>query len=168
MTDKATLVAILGELRAFDVKLAIGGLAADDKAQFSKTVAEFGALLAPDVDAAHLEIPRHVKKPGESKVVHTREDLDAALAEGWVLKLEDYIDPNPAPRLWKSDPVAPADPVAEPDVPTDPDGAPPADPDEPAPDPDLASALTADLDAQDADAPKKKSTTHAHGGAKKK
>lgn len=35
-----------------------------------------------------IELPRHVKKPGGLwKRVETQADLDAALAEGWVLRL---------------------------------------------------------------------------------
>lgn len=35
-----------------------------------------------------IELPRHVKKPGGLwKRVETQVDLDAALAEGWVLRL---------------------------------------------------------------------------------
>jgi len=61
-------------------------------------------------DLSGIEVPRLVKKPGERKRVETLDDLKAALAEGWVLKLEP-----------------------------------------PAPDADLGSALTADLERQDAE-----------------
>ncbi len=151
MIDKAKLAAIVVDLQAFEAKFNVGGLSAADKAQLSRSVAELGTLLEPDV--AHLELPRMVKKPGETKVVNSKDELEAALAEGWVLRLEDYKDPNPAPRLWKDKPVEPA-PEPFPDVLDDPDGAPPAAV-EPA-EPDLASELPADLEKQEPESEKRK------------
>ncbi len=87
MIDNVKIAAILADLQSFDKKLAAGGLTGEDKAKFSKTVAEMAALLAPAVDA--VEVPRLVKKPGETKRVNTRAELDAALKDGWVLRLKD-------------------------------------------------------------------------------
>lgn len=61
-------------------------------------------------DLSGVEVPRLVKKPGAHKRVETLDDLKAALAEGWVLRLEP-----------------------------------------PAPEADLASVMTEDLERQDAE-----------------
>ncbi len=111
MADTVKLAAIYADIKSFEGKLKLGGLTAEDKAQFSEAVAEFEAWIAPNV--GDVEVPRLVKKLGEKpKRVNTREELDAALADGWVLRLE------------------PAEPVEDA--------------------PSLASALTADLERQDA------------------
>jgi hypothetical protein len=86
-TNDVKLGAILADLQSFEKTLKAGGLSPDDKAKFSKTVAELDALLTPDT--ATVEVPRLVKKPGETKRVNTREELDAALADGWALRLPD-------------------------------------------------------------------------------
>jgi len=159
MIDKAKLAAILVDFQAFEAKFNVGGLSAADKAELSRAIAELGALLEPDVDRT--ELPRMVKKPGETKVVNTKEELASALAEGWVLRLEDYKNPNPAPRLWKEKPPEAVELAPEPfpDVLDDPDGVPPAavaDPVAEPADPDLASELTADLEKQEPESEKRK------------
>ncbi len=67
------------------------------------------------------EVPRLVKKPGEYKRVENLQELDAALADGWVLRLEPGA-------------VAPVEPLLVDEV-----------------DADIASVLTADLERQDAE-----------------
>ncbi len=123
MIDKDKLAAILVDFQAFEAKFNIGGLSAADKAEFRRAVAELGALLGPDTDSVDVSKGRMVKKPGETKVVNSKVELDAALAEGWALRLEDYKDPNPAPRLWKEKPPPDAPEPVIPDVLADPDGA---------------------------------------------
>jgi hypothetical protein len=54
------------------------------------------------MDLSKVEVPRLVKKPGEHKRVNTMAELEAALSDGWVLRL----------------PTVPAEPVAE-DAPAD-------------------------------------------------
>lgn len=84
--DEQKLGDILSALKTFEKRLTEGGLTGDEKAEFSKAVAELEAVLAPDLD--RIEVPRLVKKPGgETKRVNTKEELDAALKDGWLLKL---------------------------------------------------------------------------------
>lgn len=90
MADTVKLAAIYADIKSFEGKLKLGGLTAEDKAQFSEAVAEFEAWIAPNV--GDVEVPRLVKKRGERKRVNTREELDAALADGWVLRLEPAED----------------------------------------------------------------------------
>lgn len=53
-----------------------------------------------NIDGVNIEIPRHVHKPGEFKVVNTEAELRAAFAAGWVLRLTEPVDASdkaPAP-----------------------------------------------------------------------
>lgn len=85
-TDDMKLGAILAALKTFEKRLKDGGLTGDEKAEFSKAVAELEAFLQPNLD--RIEVPRLVKKPnGETKRVDTKDELDAALKDGWLLKL---------------------------------------------------------------------------------
>ncbi len=94
MTDEGKLTAILANLKEFEKKFKAGGLSGEDKAEFSKIVAELEAELT--VDTADVEVPRLVKKAGEDpKRVNTKEELDAALADGWVLRLP-VAEPEPS------------------------------------------------------------------------
>ncbi len=86
MADDVKLAAILADLKGFEKRVKEGGLTGDEKAGFSKTVAELDALLAEDDGG--IELPRLVKKEnGETKRVDTKAELDAALADGWLLRL---------------------------------------------------------------------------------
>jgi hypothetical protein len=49
-----------------------------------------------EINGVTIEIPRHVKKPGAWKSVETEQELRAALADGWVLRL-DAPPPTVAP-----------------------------------------------------------------------
>lgn len=45
-----------------------------------------------NINGVNIEIPRHVHKPGEYKVVSTEQELTDAFADGWVLRLTEPVD----------------------------------------------------------------------------
>lgn len=48
-------------------------------------------------DVSHVEVPRHVKKPGAWLRVNTLQELQEALVDGWVLRLPSPSTEAPAP-----------------------------------------------------------------------
>ena len=86
-----------------------------------------------------IDLPRHVKKPGGAwLLVETPAELEAALADGWVLRV-----PVPSGIVLTDAPEVPSAPF--PSVLDDPDGVPaeaPEDEDDPAEDEDAPTADT--------------------------